>query len=522
MSKTWRNILILVCVVALLVGALVTVLLLPPPDSAEDDTGTTDPSGTGSTTSTTTAKDKTVTLINLKKTDKDGPSLLESVKITTKTFGTFTVKANNKGVLIVEGQEDLPREDYQYEDLEKSLIEIVAQRLITENGAAAEEFGLDDPQASFEIAYVGGKTLAFDLGDMEPFNTGRYLRVKGENKIYLAEVDFLDSFALNPLSYINTNVIVSPEAEEVDENSGAEVSVVLRDMELSGTFYSKDGLAFRLASEVDSTEMQASHYVLTKPYIRNSNGNVLSEAVMNAHSLTAEIAVVARYTDKDLKEYGLDNPYIVAKLHTASRKTVTNEDKEVTTTYKNVQEHTVSLSKPMNGYYYVLVDDFKSIYRVAATQLPWAELTYGQCVLPTLFLKNITTVEELRYTVNSKTHTFKLTHNPDEEDAELSLIVNMDGKQQNTKNFRSMYQVMMALARFGETDTVPSGTPDIVIEVIGNDGNNEKMALYYASASTYIVKDKSGDTYTVRNSRVKNLMRQAENFLNGKTVSILE
>ena len=98
----------------------------------------------------------------------------------------------------------------------------------------------------------------------------------------------------------------------------------------------------------------------------------------------------------------------------------------------------------------------------------------------------------------------------------------MNGEKQNTLNFRKLYQVMMAVARFGETDTVPSGTPDIVIEIIGNDDNHEKMELYYNSASTYIVKDKSGDTYTVKNSRVKNLLRQTENFLNGIAVQINE
>lgn len=517
MSKTWRNILILVCVVALLVGGLVTVLLLPPPDTTEDNPGTTDPTGT---TTTTKPVDTTVTLVDISKKNETDPSLITSAKITTKTFGTFTVLQNDKGELIVDGQQGLPREAYQFDDLEETLTEIIAQKLISENGSA-EEFGFDDPQASFDIRYTNGTTFAFEIGDEEPFGSGRYLRVKGETKIYLAEVDLLDSFALNPLAYIETGVVVSPEAEVVDENSSAEVDVVLRDMVLGGSFYGKDGLAFRLANEADSTEMQASHYVLTKPYVRNANGNVLSEDVMNAHSITAEIAVVARYTQADLKQYGLDTPYITATFHTASRKVIVQEE-ETTSSYKNVQEHTLSLSKPENGYYYMIVDDFKSIYRISASQLPWAELTYGECVLPTLFLKNITTVDQLRYTIDGKLYTFNLTHNAEEEDADLSLIVNMNGEKQNTLNFRKLYQVMMAVTRFGETDTVPSGTPDIVIEIIGNDDNHEKMELYYNSASTYIVKDKSGDTYTVKNSRVKNLLRQTENFLNGIAVQINE
>lgn len=506
MSKTWRNILIIVAVIALLGGALTFLLL-----SGDPQEDTEDPDSTGDS-----AVSEEVTLVDIQADGDTAASPIRTAEISSAAFDTFTVVQAEDGSLVVDGFQGITPATSLFESLEAALTSITAVKKVTETDTPAD-FGFDKPQAAFKVTYENGESHAFEFGNEEPYGTGDYFRFADSSTVYLVDTTLLDTVALNPNAYISTVLYSSPALPETAANETA--TAVLRDFDLSGEFYGEEELAMRFVTSEDSSDFLYTNYLITKPFVRSSNSDKLGESLVTATSLTADLAVVPRYTQKDLETYGLKDPYVKAKLHTAVQIVTTNEDDETVEAYKNVEEHTVSLSKPdENGKLYVIVDDNPSLFQITGSNIAWLGLTYSDSVLPLLFLKNIDSVSEMIYTVNGETYDFKLTHYPEEEETEDQLKVTLDGKVMDTENFRNLYQVAMGLSRSGETDETPSGTPEVRLQLIGNDNTKMDIKIYNASASVYLVEN-GDEVYKVTASRVRNLISQLEHYLAGEEVN---
>lgn len=503
MSKMWRNILIIVLVIAVLCGALFFLLRSPEPDS--EDPNTDDP-------------DTTVTLVDVPQKDGETGSRLNNVKITSAQYGTFEVVQKKDGTLTVKGYEDLAPYVSLFDSLETALTEIKATQKVTDSGAAAD-FGFDKPQASFTVTYRDGQTRSFLFGAEEPYGSGDYFKFTDSDAIYLVDTSLLDTVGLDPIGYIDPTLYSSPATPDAADDSQT-VSTVLRDFELTGRFYGKSGLSLRLVGDSDTGEYIYTNYVITKPFVRGSNSDKIGDTYLSASALTAQKAVVPRYTAADLKKYGLSEPYIQAKLHTAAR-IQTTKDKTTTTTYQNVEAHTVRLgNKTEDGTaYYGTVDDNPSIFLIDASSLPWAELTYTDCVSPLLFLRDIKTVGSVTCTMDGKTTEFVLTHHTDEEDSDKNLTVTVGGETSDTANFRSLYQVMMGLSRTGDSDKKPAGTPTLRLVLKDTAGKTVTDVKVYDAGASIALVENGEETYKVSAGRLRNLKQQIENYLSGKTVS---
>lgn len=505
MSKMWRNILIIVAVIAVLCGALFFLLRSPAPDDDSEE----DPDDT---------EDTSITLVDVQKKDGETGSRIRSAKITSAQYDAFEVVQTKDGTLTVKGFEDLSPYTSLFENLETALTEITATQKVTDNGDMAA-YGFDKPQATFEVTYHDGKTLSFSFGSEEPYGTGDYFKMADSTAVYLVDTALLDTIGLDATGYISPTLYSTPAAPTAADDTQT-VSTVLRDISLTGRFYGKSGLAMRLAGDNDSGEFAYTNYVITKPYVRGSDSDKIGESFLTASSLTAQGAVVPRATAADQKKYGLSNPYIQATLHTAAR-IQTTKDETTTTTYQNVEAHTVRLgNKTEDGTaYYGMVDDNPSIFLIDASSMPWAELTYTNCVSPLLFLRDIKTVGSVICTVDGKKTEFVLTHHADEEDSDKNMTVTVDGQQTDTANFRSLYQVMMGLSRTGESDKKPSGAPTLQITVKDTAGKTVTDVKVYEAGASICLVENGEERYKVSAGRVRNLKQQIDNYLSGKIVS---
>lgn len=504
MSKAWRNILIIVLVVALLAGALVFLLLNEEPSDSNKDT---------SNDETT----EEISLIAIDRKEDETASPIQSATISSPTFGSFTVDQRKDGALSVTEYADLTPNTSLFESLENTLTKITAMKQISEN-VDPSVYGFDKPQATFNVTYTAGKTYAFEFGNEEPFGTGDYFRFAGSNTVYLVDTLLLDSLALNPKAYINTVLYSTPVLPEATATQ--EVEGVLRDIDFSGSFYGNQSFAFRMLGDNDTGDHKYTNYLITKPFVRSSDSDKLGDEIITATTLTASLAVVPRYTKQDLKTYGLSDPYIVAKLHTAAyiRDTKEKDGEAVSSvSFKNVEEHTVTFSKPdKNGTHYVIVDDNPTIYEITGDSVAWFGLTYEDSISPLLFLKDITSVETLTLTLNGNTTEFALTHYPDKEDNDEKLTVTANKQTISTGNFRSFYQVLMGISRTGSADKTPVGTPDMRLQIETKDSSLE-IRMYADGASIYLVENQ-GEIYKTTASQVRNLQKQLENLLEGKDV----
>jgi hypothetical protein len=125
-------------------------------------------------------------------------------------------------------------------------------------------------------------------------------------------------------------------------------------------------------------------------------------------------------------------------------------------------------------------------------------------------------------TAKGKTNTFELTHLPDEEDNDKSMVVKVGGKTLSTPDFRSLYQVFMSIYRYGEAEKTPSGDADIVFALTPVKSNDVKVIakFYKKDASLYTCVMSDGDVFTVKASSIDQLYAQIENYLAGREVRI--
>lgn len=501
MSKRIRTLVITGVVVVLLVGAL--LVLLDPfgwfgtADSGEGDTST--------TTTTTT----TIPLIE--KTEEDATVPVSSVEITTPEE-QFVIQPDADGVFAVEGYADLPVYTTRIDSLLSAVADIYATRKITDTPANAADFGFDEPLATATVTYTDGTTYAFEIGKQEPNQSGYYFREAGQSAIYLVNATFAETVTQPSTDYIGLHLITEPAVREDDEVGEPQ----LMQMELSGTARPQT-VSLRYAQSGDSSELTSmSQFVITTPYLRAASSDV-REWSTSLNTLTATGVAAAHPTADQLETFGLTDPYAVARMTFA----VYAETDGAVTTY-NEQTLTLRLGgKDENGSYYALLDGVDVVYLVSASAVPWAEMTYDDLVTPLLFTKNIQQVAAISMTIGGATTRFELAHHEDAETNDESLTVTVNGTVYPTADFRSLYQVLMQVERFGSAQgAVPSGDPYLVIQLTPTaDGDAGVEAKFYPqTANRYICVMSDGDTYLVSASKVENAVEQMQKYLSGQTV----
>ena len=501
MSKQIRTLIIVTVALIVTVGLLLSLLFLFP-------------SKTSDTSSEATSSDTAITLVS--KTTSKGETVehpIKSIAVTTASE-KYTISLNSAKQLVVDAYADLPINTTDLSTLETALTTVTATRKLTSDSASQSDFGLDKPQAKAVVTYFDNSVVTVEIGSKSPAGDGYYARVSGNEAIYLIDATLAEQLLKKSTDYIGTAAITSPSVKSDDSNGKA----ILQDMKLSGTVRSDKPFAFRLVNSTDSSLYSYYTYISTSPYV-NGIGSDADTIASNATSLTASSVVKAHPSEKDLASYGLVKPYSVCEMTLSVQTTSTNEEDVSTTKYYNAAKHTIKLgNKDSSGNYYALVDDYKVVYLLTASTVPWADSKYDTLAADTLFMLDIKTVSSITYQNGKSETTFKLEQFPKEEDSDNQLKVTVNGKKYPTADFRTLYQVFMSVGRYDSATSKPAGDPDIVLTVKST--QMEFVAkLYTNTASTYICKLNNGDMYTVKSSDVANMIQQVSNYLSGKTVT---
>lgn len=554
MSKQVRTLIIVGAGILVLVALLLVLLLTPALGGGNTSSAASE--------NNSSAADTSVSLLDKSK-DADGEAVENPVKkAVVKTGGEeYTVAPDKDGRLTVTSYQDLPVNTTAIDSLVQTLSIVTATRKITDDpdlltaeSTAGEQpssdgssaapavgdaaFGLDKPLSTVTVTYHDDTTTVFELGNMEPMETGYYFRESGKKPVYLVDTTFASTLQLKSTAYIGTTLYDGPAVKEGDSSG----QVVIRDLDLTGSLRKDQPVSIVLTSQTaDAEKYQYSSHLITKPYKRTVSAAAdMTTLLSSFSSLTASEAVVPHPAKADLTKYGFDNPLSVAEFRLAisttkaslaaannssssadtSSGTSEDDDKEV---IYGTETHTVTIgSKNDDGNYYVMVNGIDVIYLVSSASLAWAETTYNDLVNPGMFLESIDNIDSIAFTIDGKTTTFKLEHVEGYEmSSDEALNVTAGGKKYSTSEFRGLYQVLMGLQRYGAADAKPSGSPALIIDVVPIEGKADRVtaSLYKTSASSYTCVHADGDSYKVRGSTIENVVRQFENYLAGKPVS---
>ena len=554
MSKQVRTLIIVGAGILVLVALLLVLLLTPALGG-----GSTSSSASADNSSTV---DTSVSLLDKSK-DADGKNVENPVKKAVVKTGDeeYTVAPNKDGQLTVQAYQDLPVNTTAIDSLVQTLATITATRKITDDpdlltgeSAAAQQqasdsssaaavggdaaFGLDKPLSTVTVTYHDDTIAVFELGNLEPMETGYYFRESGKRPVYLVDTTFAGTLQLKSTAYIGTTLYAGPTVKEGDSSG----QVVVRDLDLTGSIRKDQPVSIVLTSQTaDAEKYQYSSHLITKPYKRTVSASTdMTTLFSSFSSLTAGEALVPHPTKADLTKYGFGDPLSVAVFRLAvsttksslaaannssssagtSSGTSEDDDKEV---IYGTEEHTVTIGgKNDDGNYYVMVNGIDVIYLVSSAGLSWAEVRYNDLVNPGMFLESIDNIDSIAFTIDGKTTTFKLEHVEGyESGSDEELNITAGGKKYSTSEFRGLYQVLMGLQRYGDADAKPTGSPALIIDVVPIKGKADRVtaSLYKTSASSYTCVHADGDSYKVRGSTIENVVRQFENYLAGKPVS---
>ena len=207
------------------------------------------------------------------------------------------------------------------------------------------DYGLDgNGRGKAEIKYKDGGSDILTIGNDASSGAGRYIMLEGD--VYVV-TSVSESLFVSPNSFINTALYTVADLTGEDEaGNPAVLQPELTNVVLSGSrlpepieiIYSPGGLI--------------SH-VLTSPMVCDASADRISGLMEALMSLNAGEAVLPGYSDGDLEEYGLKEPYASVEFT------------------MNGESHSISVSeKDLEGSCYLISDDHGVIYSV-----PWASVS---------------------------------------------------------------------------------------------------------------------------------------------------
>lgn len=505
--NTQKGILILSIIGILLIGSIALILTDPfhwfPEEEVEDPNS-----------DVTEVEDHSVTILD--KTKKN-TVVVNRVEVTNKE-DSFTILYNEKeGLYYLDGYTDILLSVDMTNLLQENTGKLIAIDTISK-ADNLKDFGLDKPEATATVTYTDGSQAVIYVGNATPSKDGYYVRTSQDDKVYIFDTDAVQLFTYAKTAYVDVNLITPPTVKSDDENGKA----VLKEITYTGKNY-PNSLVMRRSHLTDSEELALFSYIIEKPYPRGTNDATLN-ALSSFTSLYAEQALILHPTEKEKEALGFNNPLaVITATLAAETGDQSNEDESDDIVYYNSITTTITIGSSDNQDYIVMVDGIDAIFVVEKSVFSTiADRTYENSVSTLLFLKNIVEIGKISVTTGGKTYDFVLEHFPNKEDNDAKLKVTVNGEVHDTLNFRELYQILMSMERYDETDASPSGEPELAIKAYYTDGSLYIGTEYYPlDANQCLTKTTEGEVYITRMAHVSHFIDQLNNYLNDETVIVM-
>jgi hypothetical protein len=447
--KLYRNAIILVVVLGLLVGAYFII------------------NNNKKTTTDDVAEDTTPTITVVKSELED----ITSLSFDNKN-GSFTL-AKKDGNWTMEPASELGVDSIVADASATDLAAIVAEKVIEEKATDLAKYGLDKPSI-VKIGLKDGTTKEVEVGSSNATKEGIYVKNKGESKVYL-----IGSYYENKL-VLSKGYFLSKQILPIESTAVKKVS------------YEKNG-AVQFAIDVNSD----SDMKITAPYKEEANETNISPILKAIVAL--EIKDIVDENPADLAKYGLDKPLYAIEFSNGkdTKKILFGKDVEKgSVAYAKFPEGKTVFTIDISGLTFLdinfreIVDSFVYLTNINDVSKIELQLDGKKTVA------DISTVEG-----DSKKDKFKV----DGKDANME---NADGKSL----FRNFYSAVVGLTLDKyEPGAKPSGAPEVTIkyymkstgkpvtvELISKDSN-----YYYAMkdgvyTNRVVLKDKLNDSDGIR------------------------
>ena len=432
MKKTTKTLIIAVSAVVLLVGVFLLVYFLLP--QQEDPKEKTSDEYASETESEVPAEYPLISHVpadieTIEVDNETGKYTLKSETPTTEVTASdgTTSLATEATVYTLVGYEDMELLSGSPDTLANDAASVTGSKIV-DDGSHKSDFGFDSPRATVTVTYKGGETATIIVGDDAPDNRGAYIMVKGDDNVYLTLSDAVDGFLMGAMGMISTEI---GSAAEDDANN------VFTKMVFGGELFGGD-VKFEYANSEDFSET----YRIVSPDNVLAYEETVSYMMNNVRNLTAKEVVSVGAKDEQIKEYGLEKPYV----------TVEAEYPDIKVSYK--------ASKPDGeGVFYLLSDGV--IYKMSTDTVPWVLNDYNACITKNVLRPKYGSVEGIEVEIGKDKYDFDIkTETVPSDDTDQTVTktnVTCNGKAIDEDKFNTFYQNIVSAERSGGVSDVSDG-----------------------------------------------------------------
>ncbi len=362
---------------------------------------------------------------------------------------------------------------------------------------SASECGFDTPKIKVTVTESDGSTYTVLIGEESPDGLGSYLKLDGEDKIYLAEDSAFSSFEFSLLDLADkTSIPATTFNSDTSENKSDDGAYAYFDtLKISGKLFPENLTIINNTGETDSDALIP--YIITEPAKRYVNSENLTPFV---YLFSQEIAVTGAYAweinDQTLAEFGLDKPDAQVSM------TIDGETK------------TFKISKIDDDYCAVVYDGAKLIRKVLSSSIGFMEYTTEDLYYKNLFMNSINDITALTLKDVNGEVKFDISYTEDSENNK-TYNIEVDGKKITTTYFQKFYADFVGIQSSSFALSNVSDTVDATVTFTYYDNSNMVIDFYKANATEYqysIDGVPSGKiTSSAFNKMIKNIRLTAEN-----------
>ena len=365
---------------------------------------------------------------------------------------------------------------------------------------SAEECGLKNPTVRADVVKNDGTEFSILVGSESPDNTGTYVKLSTDDKIYITESDIKSNFTFDALSFSETSAVpgitVTDAMKNYTDDDGALAS--FDTITLTGKNFPEKVV---LAPNTDENLSTYAAYMTISPTRRiaeNVDGifDLFKSGVSVSGAYSFDTSASAR------KKLGLDNPDLTVEIKIGS----------FTKTYLFKQQE--------DGDYAVWYNGAKLIKKVSESSLSFIDYKVNDYYASWVCLQSINELSNFTLKTPDKTYSFDIVYD-DSEDAEETYVITYEGKKLVAENFQNFYQECISLSCTDFTVDKLSGEPNISIVFTYSDASRGKTAVEFrkASETKYQYSIDGIDMGKINSSALNKILRLAQKVANGESIN---
>lgn len=490
-KRRLRAIIASVTAVALLAGGTVAVVKLIPEKEEED------PGNTFETIKVLELDSDDFKTVNI--TNKNGSFKLYSEAEKPEDSSSSSDTSSTEPIInwYLDGYAKDVINSYMVSSIADSAANIEASREIT--AKTAEECGFNSPAVRADVVTNDGAEYSVLIGADSPDNTGVYLKLSTDDKIYLVESSVKESFEFDALSLAATDsapgITVTDDMEKYKGEDGT--LTTFDTITVKGKNFPETVV---LAPNTDETLSQYAAFMTTAPTKRIAD-KVDSLFAIFKSGTSVSGAYSFDTSAAGQKKLGLDKPDFEATMKAGPQ----------TYTYRFKQQE--------DGGYAVWFTGCKLIGKVDGSSLEFLTYETSDFYASWVCLQNINELSNFTIKTPEKTYSFGIVYD-DSEDAEEDYVITYNGKKLVADYFKNFYQHVISLSCSDYNIESTSGEPDVSIIFTYSDTSKKPTAVEFrkVSETRYQYRIDGIDMGKVTATSLSKILREVEKVAAGEEI----